>query len=175
MKHGQAQKLRKIFRALAPLRVDELLYVMPSDQARDLPEPSCQITKRHVAGQPAGWGRNPVRECYSVFIDGYEAHSSWLNWSTRLPRQFGFDGTAPVIEDCSTAEPFRGRGLYPQVLQYIAKEVAVKSEVRSIYVLVAPDNQASIRGIEKVGFKQEARLRGLRIAGVMFLKVVSRS
>jgi hypothetical protein len=173
MKRGRFLTLRRILRAVKPLRVDELLYAMPSAQAKVLPEASCLITKEEP--QRRSWGLSPVRQCYSVFIDGREVHSSWLNWSARLPRQFGFDREAPVIEDCSTAEPFRGRGLYPQVLQHIAKEVAVTTKVRSIYVLVSPDNQASIRGIEKVGFKQEARLRGLRIAGIMVLKQVSRN
>ena len=175
MKRGWVLAIRRLFRALMPLRVDEFLYSMSSDQARELPGSSCQIS-RHEAGASRGSvGRGAGRACYSVLIDGREAHSSWLNWSARLPRQFGFDGEAPVIEDCSTAEAFRGRGLYPQVLQHIAKEVAVTTKVRSIYVLVAPDNHASIRGIEKVGFKQEARLRGLRVAGIMVHKQISAS
>lgn len=145
-----------MLKRLLPVRIDELLYEMPVAEALACGDPGFEV-RREAAG---------ARVCYSVAMEGETAHRSWLHRSARLPSRFGFDGGAPVIGDCHTAERFRGRSIYPRVLRYIARDVA-RREGKPVYVLVSPANLASVRGIEKAGFRRLARLRGIRVAGLL--------
>lgn len=52
------------------------------------------------------------------------------------------------IGPCNTHLDFRGRGIYPMVLNYIRSMGAYTD----YYMLVKTDNTSSIRGIEKAGF-----------------------
>lgn len=56
------------------------------------------------------------------------------------------------IGPCVTRVDCRGRGLYPDVLRFICHNVGGPKS--KFYMLVAPSNTASIRGIEKAGFSQ---------------------
>jgi hypothetical protein len=162
--------LRKLLRRLVPTRLDEWLYEMPAAEASGLEIPDLEVrhhTIRNPTGIPSLDRRlSRSRECYLVTIDGQMAHVSWLHRSARLPRQCGFDGAAPVIGDCQTFERFRGRSIYPRVLRHIARDVAARAGT-SVYVLVSPSNLASVRGIEKAGFRRLARLQGTRFAGLL--------
>ena len=51
------------------------------------------------------------------------------------------------IGPCYTEDSFRGKGIYPAVLEHILCE-----RVGNYYMLVREDNESSIRGIEKAGF-----------------------
>jgi hypothetical protein len=150
---------------------------MPVEEALASGDPDFEVT-HHTLARPAGIlsidrRLSRSRECYRVAAEGQTAHLSWLHRSVRLPRRFGFDGAVPVIGDCHTPERFRGRSIYPQVLRFIARDVARCSST-PVYVLVSPANLASIRGIEKAGFRRLARLRGTRFAGWVLGKSVER-
>jgi GNAT superfamily N-acetyltransferase len=166
--------LKNVLRRLLPHRIDTLLYSMPSDLARALPESVLPI-RRYTANQPSGVASldrrlSSSREYYLVVEDGALAHWTWLHWSVRLPRQCGFDSGAPVVADSYTNDEFRGRGIYPEVLRHIARDVALRRTIGCVYGLVAPTNDASIRGLEKAGFKRVARLKGTRIVGLLVRK-----
>lgn len=164
----------KLLKNARPYSVDELLYEIVCRDALDLPDVNVAVS-RHAAGQPTGFDwldrRLSRGVCYLVTIDRVPAHWSWLLAGVRLPGQCGFDRSAPVIGDCFTPPQFRGRGLYPQVLRYIARDVALHGDARRVYVLVDPQNRESIRGIEKAGYRRLARLRGTRLLG----QLISRS
>lgn len=55
------------------------------------------------------------------------------------------------IGPCLTVPEMRGRGIYPRVLSSIVKSYRSQNDA-DFYMLVAPDNRASIKGIEKAGF-----------------------
>ena len=57
---------------------------------------------------------------------------------------------AAEIGPCYTHVDFRGRGIYPMVLNYVLSS----GYYQEYYMLVAQNNTASIRGIEKAGFKR---------------------
>jgi hypothetical protein len=59
----------------------------------------------------------------------------------------------------------RGQGMYPLLLNVMSREGAVQG--MASYVDVAPGNQASIRGIEKAGFRRVGELRTVAVAGVI--------
>lgn len=55
-----------------------------------------------------------------------------------------------------TLEPFRGQGIYPALLQYILKEGDKKAS--RFWIIHAPENKASLKGIRKAGFEYVGKL-----------------
>ena len=96
-------------------------------------------------------------------------HVSWLgtresiDLSSDLPCRcvVPLSTASAVIYDCWTAEPFRGRGIYPHVLRHIAANVPSTTT----YVYAATRNRASCRGILKAGFAPWRTARGTRFLG----------
>lgn len=58
---------------------------------------------------------------------------------------------ALLVGPCRTESAFRGRAIYPRVLQYVVNRLAGEGH-GPFYMHVTPDNVASVRGIEKAGF-----------------------
>lgn len=86
-------------------------------------------------------------------------HRSKIFYGSRLLRNFYINSSLVTIGDCFTDDRYRGLGIYPMVLRRIANEFADKVQV---FILVAPNNEASIRGIEKAGFQFMGRLTCFR-------------
>lgn len=93
-------------------------------------------------------------------------HESWVYFDPVLPAQFEFDKNIPLIGDCKTIPEYRGKGIYPLVLCYIANDLQKKNISTKAYVLVSPDNKALIRGIEKANFHFMGHLTAKRIFGL---------
>ncbi|AUP79544.1 GNAT family N-acetyltransferase [Flavivirga eckloniae] len=72
-----------------------------------------------------------------------------------------------VIGDCFTYKNYRGLSIYPFMLQKVAKEMFQK--VNKIFILVSPENAASIRGIEKAGFTLLYKVSTIRVGVFYFL------
>lgn len=86
---------------------------------------------------------------YCLGDDGSVIHTSYVHPKTV---KFPFlDSDDYVIGPCQTVKAFRGQGYYPRVLRYIA--MLPEYAGRNIYIFVNEDNHASVRGIEKAGFK----------------------
>jgi hypothetical protein len=158
--------------------VDELLYTV--DVAARLPETSCPVPvriERFDADAPSGDPSidrrlDGLRACFVAHVDGQVAHRSWLHHDTLLPSLFGF-AAAPVIGDCATDPAFRGLRLYPHVLTHIVADVRARALADAVHVLVASDNTASIRGIERAGFSLIGHLRGVRVGPVVLRRQVA--
>jgi RimJ/RimL family protein N-acetyltransferase len=185
-------KLRRLFVALLPKHIDQLLYQY--EPRSDGPAPSvthapASLTSantgpdeltihRFDVDHPSGLREidanlSAAVSCYAVLDGGRVAHVSYLFTNTRLPGQSGFDPSIPVIGACFTDPNQRGRHLYPRVLSHILYEQVLSGKLPTIYILVAPDNEPSIRGIERAGFTRKARIRGTRIGGILFDKSVT--
>jgi ribosomal protein S18 acetylase RimI-like enzyme len=68
-------------------------------------------------------------------------------------RILGEATATPIISNCLTFPAYRGQGLYPEVLRASLRHLAAQGYSRAI-ITCAPDNSASIRGIEKAGFRR---------------------
>ena len=84
---------------------------------------------------------------YKLFIDGDFVHRSVVFKNVHVVRLIKKTNT-PVIGACYTAKPYRGKSIYPFVLENIAKKLLQK-RYNEVLILVSPLNEASIKGIEK--------------------------
>ena len=75
-------------------------------------------------------------------------------------RVLGEAQTTPMISNCYTDPAWRGQGLYPQLLVTTCLHLASQGHARAI-ITCAPDNLASVRGIEKAGFRRVKTLHSL--------------
>jgi len=91
-----------------------------------------------------------------------------------LPARFGYDPAVPIIGDSYTDERYRGHRILPHALAHILKDLRQSNLATNAYLLVSPENTASIRGTERAGFRAIARLRAWRFAGLLLWKVQSR-
>ncbi|MHC4664328.1 MAG: GNAT family N-acetyltransferase [Planctomycetota bacterium] len=70
------------------------------------------------------------------------------------------------IGHCRTHPKFRGKNIYPVVLQHIMRYVAEKNKKRC-FGSVAPTNLASIKGMKKAGFSFVERKQKFRLFSKM--------
>ncbi len=68
----------------------------------------------------------------------------------------------PAIGDCYTNPDFRGKSIYPFVINYISKEIFKENKTKEVFIIVNRDNRSSIRGIEKAGFEKFASIKARR-------------
>lgn len=97
--------------------------------------------------------------CYVAFSNGSLAHVSWVYSCS--------DGIIPLkpgeveIKACFTFPLYRGRSIYPAVLNEISKDLERKG-VSWVYLKIHPNNKASIHGAEKAGFRKCAVAKAQR-------------
>lgn len=88
--------------------------------------------------------------CYLKAPDGKVIHYSFV-----IPycRKFSFMNKHDVcIGPCWTKEEYRGKGLYGNVLNFIAKTVLAKTPDADLYALVREANVSSTKGIHKANY-----------------------
>ncbi|WP_296704953.1 hypothetical protein [Algoriphagus sp.] len=98
-------------------------------------------------------------------------HKSKIFKKSLLLSSFGFKQPLMTIGDAFTNDEYRGKGIYPAVLERIVSKHLKDS---SLYLLVSPENIPSIRGIEKAGFSKVANLKCLKIGPIYLNKKLVR-
>lgn len=136
--------------------------------------PDSLTFSRHSSSEPTGITQfdrklGDGRTLYLTRIAENVVHEGSIFPFVRFPVRFGFPN-CPVIGGCFTVPDYRGRQIYPATLRHILSEELNPQTCPRIHILVASDNTASIRGIEKSGFVKVARLSAWRIAGMLFFK-----
>ena len=89
---------------------------------------------------------------YFIEDKGVLVHQSFLFNTVFLLRLIRKKG--PIIGDCYTHPDYRGKSIYPSVINSIAKEVLQNAKNKAVFMVVNQDNLSSIKGIEKAGFKK---------------------
>jgi hypothetical protein len=79
-------------------------------------------------------------------------HHSFVLFDTRTKALLGEEAQTPLFAHCVTRADARGRGLYQRTLQHGLVELARAGHARAI-INCAPDNRASVAGIERAGFR----------------------
>ncbi|MDI1316117.1 hypothetical protein [Flavobacterium sp.] len=141
------KKIKKLFKIVT---IDVLIYYKdkPSTISIDLNE--FKIIKKEIDS-------NKVK--YYILVNEQEIHQSFLFKKVYLQKLIKKKG--PTIGDCKTAEAFKGKSIYPYVINHIANS-ELKEGINEVFINVNPDNFASIRGIEKAGFKKYVHLKAKR-------------
>jgi len=107
----------------------------------------------------------PVTEAARRMAEGHRAYVAWFRgqpaaygWVATLAADIGEIGVAFAIPanerylwDFKTRPEFRGLGIYPRLLNSIIRSEAATAE--RLWILAAPENTASNKGIAKAGFR----------------------
>src|SRR6476620_573449 len=96
---------------------------------------------------------------FSIHQESTFVHQSFLYNHKRILKLL--DKKGPIIGDCVTNPDFRGKSIYPFVINSIARK-KLDSGVPEVFIVVNPDNASSIRGIEKAGFQLYAEIKASR-------------
>ena len=133
---------------LAGLRVaeEQNASVMAALQSRE----PCAIDARFAAGHRA----------YVATLDGEVAAWGWVATREATIGELGLTFSVPQGErylwNFVTRPSFRGRGIYPRLLHEIVRLESVDAE--RFWIVYAPENRASERGIVSAGFQLTAAL-----------------
>lgn len=98
---------------------------------------------------------------------GQVASYAFVLFRTQYKRVLGIPPDMPLIANCFTLAAHRGRRLYPRLLLRTCAELARRGHAKAA-ISCEPQNQASIRGIERAGFTGIARIRAV----IVLLRIV---
>jgi len=109
-------------------------------------------------------------ELFLGFSEGKLVHTAWLFYNLRIseiPFFVKIRKDEAYIGNCYTHPEFRGKNIYPVVLQHMLMDAAAKNKKRC-FITTIPINLASIRGIEKSGFSFVGKMRMFKLFGKFF-------
>lgn len=142
--------IKKIKPYLKVKKIDVLIYYMTPNFLTPFPKLDYQIDKLEIDSN---------KTKFSITIDKICIHKSFLFKRLNILKLIHRKG--PTIGDCVTIPEYKGRSIYPFVINYIAKEVL--KNTNEVFIIVNSDNLSSIRGIEKAGFKLHTKIQAKRI------------
>jgi RimJ/RimL family protein N-acetyltransferase len=128
---------------------------------QDLPDVDPAHFKRIVAARPerleaGSWGRFE----WLIYSSGVEEPAGWI--SLRIGERASTSGEVGY----SVVREQRGRGIATEAVSAMLEEGFDRLQLRAMRAYCMPDNAASRRVLEKVGFKQEGVLpRGAMVQG----------
>lgn len=97
---------------------------------------------------------------YISYIRNIPAAFGWMARGKALIGELDHELVLPTgnryLWNFRTLENFRGRGIYPALLHYIIR--SEKSRANRFWIIHAPENNSSLRGIKKAGFKHVGTL-----------------
>ena len=101
---------------------------------------------------------------YEVSSGGDHVFSAYVVGSSF---KFPFMANGDVqIGDCFTAPAYRGRGIYPAMVEIMFRERVVRPGAAG-YLLIDATNEASKRGASKAGFMMVCHVRVVRRLGML--------
>jgi len=143
--------IKKLLKYFKVIDIDIVIYVMREDAVADFPVLDYTIEQEAVS-------RNKKR--YFIKVDDKVVHESFLFEKLFVLQIIG--KTGPTIGDCRTIEAFKGKSIYPYVINQIAREEILKNQRKEVFIIVNPSNLSSIKGIEKAGFRLHTKVKAKR-------------
>ena len=142
------------------------LYILNSNQIPayvPLPE-GMTIEESTNVGLLAAMGNTTVNDvrkriandhvAFVAYIDKVPAAFGWMARGKAFIGELNHEIILPLrnryLWNFRTMEAFRGRGIYPALLQYIIRYEQEKAD--TFWIIHAPENRASLKGIQKAGF-----------------------
>lgn len=124
-------------------------------------------TEREILDGGSGWQQevraailqqSPESERLGVvLVDGTLAHTSLVRLRgfasiDGSPKQIALRPGQVCVHHCETSPSFRGKGLYPLMLQQILRTECLEPSAKEALITCRRSNAASIQGIIKAGF-----------------------
>jgi len=104
--------------------------------------------------------------CFAVLDNGKIVSYFWAQFGLKNLRElylkFNLHPNQVWMYNAITVKAARGRGLYPNIIRYMAKAL-LKSDIHEALVDIDPGNIASIRGLKKAGFNLIVLIRMKKI------------
>jgi len=159
---------KKIFKFFKLVHIDLFVYSRKKDSLSKKKMVDIKCTKEELVLSNK---KSNNKIIYELFINGNFVHRSVVFKNVHVVRLIHKLNT-PVIGACYTTKSYRGKSIYPFVLEKIAKKLLQK-ECNEILILVSPLNNSSIKGIEKANFTKICRIKADRIGIIYFNKNIN--
>lgn len=108
-----------------------------------------------------------VEDFFIAKDDNSILHISWIYGHNHHNRLLSLGSGEVEIKHSLTLPDSRGLGIYPRVISDIIMYLSANN-TRRVFLCVHPQNNSSIRAVEKAGFKLAGRTRFRKILGVQF-------
>lgn len=141
------KKIKKLFKISS---VDLLIYSMKKSTKFNVDVQNYSIQFQKI-------DENKSR--YFIEIDNKVIHESFTYRKLFIQKLIRTKG--PTIGDCRTIDSYRGKSIYPYVINYIANQELEKG-AEEVFINVSPSNISSIKGIEKAGFNIARTIKAKR-------------
>ncbi len=155
--------IKKYLKYLKTVSIDIFIYRMTEANLSELIDLEFNIQKENVPNS---------KKRYFITENGVVVHNSFLFEKAHILRLLQKNG--PVIGDCYTNPDYRGKFIYPFVINHIAKELIEERKNTEVFIIVNTNNLNSIRGIEKAGFEYYASIKAKRWLFFYFNKNVKK-
>lgn len=106
---------------------------------------------------------------YYAYLNGKVVHRSWVQFGPGIARcelgvTFRLKAGESYVHYCETHPNVRAQGIYTAVLSHIAHDIRAYGQ--NAFIATVQSNPASIRAIEKAGFRLSRRVRSIICFGV---------
>ena len=142
--------IKKIKKLLKVSSIDLLVYSMKKSTKFNVDVQNYSIQFQKI-------DENKSR--YFIRIEDNVVHESFAYRKLFIQKLIRTKG--PTIGDCKTIDAFKGKSIYPYVINYIANQELEKG-AKEVFINVSPSNISSIKGIEKAGFKPFLHVKAKR-------------
>jgi len=143
--------LKKLVRLWRITTIDVIIYSMTKESMVDFIALDYTIQVAPVSTN---------KKQFFIEDKGQVIHKSFLFKKLFLLKTINEIG--PAIGDCSTLEAYKGKSIYPYVINFIAKQELQHNPQKEVFIVVNSNNESSIRGIEKAGFKKHTKIKAKR-------------
>jgi hypothetical protein len=154
----------KIVNWILPLKINHLVFVLEQADIPGLSSINLPFEEKHTSIKKT-YDNKKQRMKHELLLKNVIVYKSNTYNRVHVMKCINHYNS-PVIGDCFTKQDFRGKSIYPYMLQIAANDILKKFD--KVFVLVSSDNIPSIRGIEKAGFKFKCRISAIRI-GIFYI------
>lgn len=110
---------------------------------------------------------------YYAYLNGKVVHRSWVQFGPGIAQcelgvTFRLKPGESYVHYCETHQNARAQGIYTAVLSQIANDM--RAQGQNLFIATVQSNPASIRAIEKAGFRLLRRVQSIICFGVPVLK-----
>lgn len=112
--------------------------------------------------------------CYAGRVEDQLVTMGWVSlvdtWIGEIDTTIRPAAGEAYIWDCRTSPPFRGRGLYRDLLTQIMLDLG-RTGVRRVWIATLDRDSPGYRGVQRAGFHRVLRIRHLRLGGLQWWSV----